>query len=168
MAISVPKLSQFFALPILAGAFALSAAGQGATNPGMSMYLEPSYDGVEREVLNPKTNTYETQRGYLSFDSREQVKFTNKTGNQFKIPYKAVRALEYSFYNPVEARKNKGAAMNVKLGGKRYLTIRYDVGAGTESAVMALDADQYQQVLGTFRSKTGVLVTHPGGYEKHW
>ena len=132
------------------------------------MYAQPSYDGVEREILNAKTNLWETQRGYLQFDAREHVKFTSKNGNEFKIPYKAVKALEFSFYNPVEVKKSKGPALNVKLGGKRYLTVRYDQGNGPESTVLALDADQYQQVLGSFRSKTNVAVSRPGGYEKHW
>ena len=164
----MPKRTHLLTFPILAGALALNAWGQGATNPGMSMYAEPSYDGVERAVMNPKTNTWETQRGYLQFDARDQVKFTNKKGNEFKIPYKAVKALEFSFYNPVEGKKAKGPAMNVKLGGKRYLTVSYDLGYGPESTVLALDPDQYQQVLGSFRSKTNVLVMRPGGYEKHW
>ena len=160
----MPKLTHF----LLAGSLAAAAFGQGATNPAMSMYAEPSYDGVEREILNPKTNRWETQKGYLMFDASEQVKFVNKNGNQFKIPYKAVKALEFSFYNPVELKKAKGPALNVKLGGKRYLTVRYDVGDGLESSILALDSDQYQQVLGTFRSKTNVIVMRPSGYEKHW
>ncbi len=164
----MPKLTQFFALPILAGAFAFSAWGQGATHPGMSIYAEPSYDGVERQVLNPKTNTWEVQRGYLMFDPAEQVKFVNKNGNQFKIPYKAVKALEFNFYNPVELKKAKSRAYNVKMGGKRFLTVRYDVGYGLESTVLAMDPDQYQQILGSFRSKTNLLVTRPGGFERHW
>ena len=165
----MPKLPQFLALPILAGSLALTAWGQGAAHPGMSIYAEPSYDGVEREVLNPKTNTWESQRGYLMFDAQEQVKFiNNNNGNGFKIPYKAVKALEFSFYNPVEVKKSKGPAFNAKLGGKRYLTIRYDQGSGMESAVIAIDPDQYQQVLGSFRSKTNVAVMRPGGYEKRW
>ena len=159
---------QSFALPILAGTLALTAWGQGAIHPGMSIYAEPSYDGVEREVLNPKTNTWDSQRGYLMFDAREQVRFINNSGNQFKIPYKAIRALEFSFYNPVEVKKAKGPAFNVKLGGKRYLTVRYDQGSGMESAVIAIDPDQYQQVLGSFRSKTNIPVMRPGGYEKRW
>ena len=162
------KLSYFLALPILAGAFVISAWGQGATHPGMSIYAEPGYDGVEREVLNPKTNTWEVQRGWLMFDSAEQVKFVNKHGSQFKIPYKSVKALEFSFYNPVELKKSKGPAFNVKLGGKRYLTVRYDLGNGPESTVLALEPDHYQQVLGSFRSKTNIAVARPGGYEKHW
>jgi len=56
----------------------------------------------------------------------------------------------------------------VKLGGKRYLTVRYDTGNGPESTVLALDPDLYQQVMGSFQSKTGVMVSRPGGYEKHW
>ena len=132
------------------------------------MYAEPSYDGVERQIMNTKTNSWETQRGYLQFDARDQVKFTNKKGVDLKIPYKAVKALEFSFYNPVEGKKAKGPAMNVKLGGKRYLTVSYDLGYGPESTVLALDPDQYQQVLGSFRSKTNVPVRRPGGFEKHW
>ena len=164
----MPQLTHFLAVPFLAGAFALSVWGQGATHPGMSIYAEPSYDGVEREILNPKTNLWESQRGWLMFDAKQEVKFVNKSGNQFKIPYKAVKALEFSFYNPVEVRRSKGPAFNVKVGGKRYLTVRYDLGYGQESSVLALDADQYQQVLGSFRSKTGVMVMRPGGHEKHW
>lgn len=164
----MPKLTHYLALPILAGAFAFSAWGQGATHPGMSIYAEPSYDGVEREILNPKTNSWEVQRGQLLFDSQEQVKFVNRYGNQFKIPYKAVKSLEMSFYNPVELKKSKGQAFNAKLGGKRFLTVRYDVGYGVESAILALDADQYQQILGSFRSKTNIAVSRPGGHEKHW
>jgi hypothetical protein len=132
------------------------------------MYAEPSYDGIEREVLNPKTNTWESQRGYLMFEAKDQLKFITKSGNQFKIPYKSVRALEVNFYNPIEAEKVKHPAFNVKLGGKRYLTVRYDLGSGPESTVMAMDPDQYQQILGSFFSKTGVRVRRPGGYEKHW
>src|SRR5947209_1507613 len=105
VATPVPKLSHFFALPMLAGTLALSAWGQGATHPGMSFYAEPSYDGVEREILNPKTNSWEVQRGYLTFDATDQVRFINRSGNQFKIPYKSVRSLEFSFYNPVDAKK---------------------------------------------------------------
>ena len=164
----MPKLSHFLAVPVLAGAFAFSAWGQGATHPGMSIYAEPSYDGVERAALNPKTNTWEAQRGWLMFDSSEQVRFVSKTGNQFKIPYKAIKALEYSFYNPVEVKKSNRPAFNVKVGGKRYLTVRYDAGSGPESMVMGLEPDHYQQVLGSFQSKTGMMVSRPGGHEKHW
>lgn len=165
----MPKLSHFFALPILAGAFAISAWGQGATHPGMSPWAEPSYDGIERVALNPKTNAWEIQRGWLMFDSTEQVRFVNKSGGQLKIPYRSIKALEYSFYNPIDNMKaSRRPALNVKLGGKRYLTVRYDAGSGPESTVIGLEPDMYQQVMGSFQSKTGMMVSRPGGYEKHW
>jgi hypothetical protein len=135
----------------------------------MSIYAEPSYDGVERALLNAKTNSWETQRGWLMFDAVDQVRFVTKTGGQFKLPYRSIKSLEYSFYSPIqEAKKAHRPAMMVKLGGKRYLTVRYDLGYGPESTVMVLEPDQYQQVMGSFQSKTGLMVAHPGGYEKHW
>lgn len=151
---------------MLAGA--ICAWGQGATHPGMSIYAEPSYDGIERAVMNPKTNTYDLQRGWLMFDSQQQVRFVNKRGNQFKLPYKAIKSLEYSFYSPVEVRKSNRAPFNPKLGGKRYLIVHYDLGNGAESTVLALEPDMYQQVMGSFQSKTGMMVLRPGGYEKRW
>jgi hypothetical protein len=168
----VPRLTHFLALPILAGALALSTSsawGQGATIENMSMNAAPSYDGVERAILNPKTNTYEMQRSWLVFDRKEEVKFVNRSGGQFRIPYRSIKAMEFSFYNPIDSMKPaKHAAFNVKVGGKRYLTVRYDVGAGAESTILAMDPDQYQQILGSFQSKTGMLVSRSGGYDKHW
>jgi hypothetical protein len=77
--------------------------------------------------------------------------------------------MDYSFYNPIEtARGSKHPAFNVKLGGKRYLSVRYDSGSGPESTVLILDPDVYQQVIGSFQAKTGMMVARPGGYEKHW
>jgi hypothetical protein len=165
----VPKLSRFFALPILAGAFAFSSWGQGgAFADGMSFYNTPSYDGVERSILNPKTNLWEVQRGWLMFDAKEQVRFLTKGGEKFRIPYKSIRSLEYSFYNPVPSASVSHSPVRVKLGGKRYLTVKFDTGAGAESMVLGLEPDQYQQVIGTFQAKTGTMALHPGGYEKHW
>ncbi|HEY3739924.1 MAG TPA: hypothetical protein VGL53_08765 [Bryobacteraceae bacterium] len=136
----------------------------------MSMNGEPSYDGVHRAILNPKTNTYMMQHTWLMFDRKEQVRFVNREGSQFKIPYRSIRSMDFNFYNPIEAMKPaKHAAFNVKVGGKRYLTIHYDVGSGPESTILALDPDQYQQVIGSFQSKTGILVSRPNaGYDKHW
>ena len=168
----MPRLTSFFALPILAGALALSTSsawGQGANIENMSMNAEPSYDGVWRAIVDPKTNTYEMQHSWLVFDRKEEVKFVNKAGGQFRIPYRAIKKMEFSFYNPIESVKpSKHAAFNVKVGGKRYLTLRYDLGAGPESTVMSMEPDQYQQILGSFQSKTGMLVSRSGGYDKHW
>ena len=101
--------------------------------------------------------------------TKEEVKFVNKAGGQFRIPYRAIKKMEFSFYNPIESVKpSKHAAFNVKVGGKRYLTLRYDLGAGPESTVLSMEPDQYQQILGSFQSKTGMLVSRSGGYDKHW
>ena len=165
----MPKLSRFFALPILVGAFALSSWGQGAIMEGMSMYNTPSFDGVERSVLNPKTNHWDVQHGWLMFDAREQVRFVTKNGAQFRIPYKSIKSMEYYFYNPIDTGASTGRGpLQVKIGGKRYLAVRFDAGSGPESTVLALEPDQYQQVIGSFQAKTGTMVLHPGGYEKHW
>ncbi len=164
----MPKLSQFIALPMLASAFAFFAWGQGATHPGMSLYAEPSFDRIERAVLNPKTNTYDVQRGWLMFDSKEQVRFVSKSGNQLKIPYKSIKSLEFSFYNPVEMSKSSRPPLNAKIGGKRYLVVHYDLGSGAESSVLGLEPEMYQQVIGSFQSKTGMMALRPGGYEKRW
>ena len=135
----------------------------------MSFLAEPSYDGIDRSVLNPKTNTWEVQHGWLMFEAKEQVKFVSRGGTQFKIPYSSIKALEYSFYNPMDAtRVQKHPAFNVKVGGKRYLIVRYDTGGGMESTVIGIQPDQYQQVMGSFQSKTGMMASHPGGYEKRW
>jgi hypothetical protein len=168
----VPRLTHFFALPILAGALALSTSsawGQGANIENMSMNAEPSYDGVERAVLNPKTSTYEMQHSWLVFDRKEQVKFVTRSGSEFKIPYRSIKRMEFSFYNPIDSlRPTKRASFNMKVGGKRYLTVRYDLGSGPEATIMSMDPDQYQQILGSFQSKTGMLVVRPGGYDKHF
>lgn len=133
------------------------------------MYADPSYDGIERAALNTKTNTWEIQRGWLMFDPTEQVRFVSKGGAQVRIPYKSIQTMQYSFYNPVQtAKASHRPPFNVKLGGKRYLTVRYDLGNGPESTVMILNPDLYQQVIGSFQAKTGVMVSRPGGYEKHW
>ena len=133
------------------------------------MYAQPSYDGIERTALNPKTNAWETQRGWLMFDANDQVRFVSRSGSQTRIPYKGIKTMEYSFYSPVETAKTaRHAAFNVKLGGKRYLTVRYETGSGLETSVLVLDPDVYQQVIGSFQSKTGTMVSRPGGFEKHW
>ena len=167
VATPVPKLSRFFALPILAGACALSSWAQGAIMEGMSFYNVASYDGVERSVMNPKTNHWDTQHGWLMFDAKEQVRFVTKSGEKIRIPYRSIKTMEYSFYNPIDTGTGHGP-VRVKLGGKRYLTVNFQTGAGPESMVLALEPDQYQQVIGTFQAKTGSMVTRPGGYEKHW
>jgi hypothetical protein len=163
----VPKLSRFFALPILAGAFALSSWAQGALMEGMSFYNAASYDLVGRSVLNPKTNQWDTQHGWLMFDPKEQVRFVTKSGEKMRIPYRSIKTMEYSFYNPIDPGTGHGP-MRVKLGGKRYLTVFFQTGAGLESTVFSLEPDEYQQVIGTFQAKTGMMVLRPGGYEKHW
>jgi hypothetical protein len=165
------SLIQSLALPILACAFAFSSSawGQGASIENMSMTDQPSYDGVERAILNPKTNSYEMQRSWLMFDSKEQVRVVNRNGGQFKIPYRSIKTMEFSFYNPLDSMKaSKHSSSNMKLGGKRYLTVHYDLGSGVESTILSMQPDQYQQILGSFQAKTGMMVVRPGGYEKHW
>lgn len=156
----------FLLIPL---AVATTCWAQGALPERTSISATRNYDMVEREVLNPKDNTWRTQHGSLLFDAREQVRFVSSAGGQFRLPYRAIRAIEYSFYNPVESSKNWTPSVKLKVGGKRYLTIRYDVGNGVESTILALQPEHYQQVIGTFQSKTGIIVARDiGGYEKHW
>jgi hypothetical protein len=139
--------------------------GQGAVHEGMSMYASKAYDGVEREMAGQDGGRMVIQRGMLTFDPRDQVKFVSEDGAELRIPYKAIKALDYSFYNPIQERHESSSKFVPKLhkiGGKRYLTVHYESAQGLQSTVMAFDPDRYQRVFGTFITKTGLMINRTG------
>ena len=146
--------------------------GQGATHEGMSMYQPKTYDGVEREMLDG--DKLVLQRGLLNFDGRLQVTFVAEDGAKLSIPYKSIRSLDFSFYNPIQAPRKEAAASRFnpvghfampkmhKIGGKRYLTVKYETAEGLQSTVIAMEPERYSTVLGTFRTKTGLPINRTG------
>ena len=158
---------KFFAMTVVTATGLTFGQGMvshlGAGHEGMSMYASRAYDGVEREMSSGKHLV--VQRGVLTFDARESVKFVAEDGDQLMVPYKSIKSLEYSFYNPIQERRESGSKFVPKfhkVGGKRYLIVRYESAEGLQSTVMAFEPDRYQRVLGTFVSKTGLPINRVG------
>jgi hypothetical protein len=159
---------KYFGMTLLAGLLSTALWGQGATYEGMSMYQPKTYDGVEREML--AGDKLVTQRGLLNFDGREKVSFIAENGAQLMIPYKAIKALDFSFYNPIQVPRKETATSRFvpkmhKMGGKRYLTVKYDTAEGLQSTVIAMEPDRYSTVLSTFSTKTGLPINRTGSEE---
>jgi hypothetical protein len=154
-------------------AFLLTIAGaalglaQGALSPNSSYFNAPTYPSVTR-VGAGHNNT-----GWLAFEPTNEVRFVPKAGEEIRIPYRAIKELQYEktmaqTASNTQTRKKSKFALPVKMNfvSKHQLTINYEAAYGPESATLWLDPSNYQSVLGTLHSKTGLTVKRQG--ENAW
>jgi hypothetical protein len=145
---------------------AASILAQGALSPNSSYYHAPTYPSVTR-VGAGHNNT-----GWLAFESTGEVRFVPKAGEEVRIPYRAIKEIQYEktmaqVESSKKAKKSK-FSLPVKMNfvAKHQLTIQYEAPYGPETATLWLDPSNYQGVLGTFHSKTGLTVKRSG--ENSW
>lgn len=145
---------------------AASILAQGALSPNSSYYYAPTYPSVTR-VGAGHNNT-----GWLAFESTSEVRFVPKAGEEIRIPYRAIKEIQYEktvaqVENSKKSKKSK-FALPVKMNfvAKHQLTIQYEAPYGPETATLWLDPSNYQSVLGTIHSKTGLQVKRTG--ENSW
>ena len=152
-----------FLLTIVGAAIGLA---QGALSPNSSYYNAPTYPSVTR-VGAGHNNT-----GWLAFEPTSEVRFVPKAGEEIRIPYRAIKEIQYEktvaqVDNNKPRRKSK-FSVPVKLNfiGKHQLTIQYEAPYGPETATLWLDPSNYQNILGTIHTKTGLQVKRQG--ENSW
>ena len=150
-----------FLLTLISAAVGL---GQGALSPSSSYFFAPTYSDVTRVTSgSPKP-------GWLTFDATGELRFVAKGGEEVRIPYRAIKTLQYEVAaGQVESKRRKSKfAVPVKMNmvAKHQLTILYQAPSGPESATLWLDGRNYQSILGTLHSKTGLPVRRVG--ENSW
>lgn len=143
-----------FLLTAVTAAFCFA---QGALPANSSFYSTPTYPDVTKLGTGP---------GWLQFDAKSEMRFVPKQGEEVRIPYKAIKNLQYERASkpPVEKANKSKWSMPVKMNfiSKHQVTIRYDAEQGPESATLWLDNSNYQSVLGTLKAKTGLQVERTG------
>lgn len=150
-------------LTIVSAALGLA---QGALSPNSSYFNSPTYPSVTR-VATDRTNI-----GWLAFEPTGDLRFVPKAGEEVRIPYRAIKDLQYEktiaqVESTKQRRKSKFALpAKMNLVGRHQLTIRYEAASGPESATLWLDGSNYQSILGTLHSKTGLQVKRTG--ENSW
>lgn len=139
---------------------ALTAAlsfAQGALPSNSSFFSTPTYPDVTKLGSGP---------GWLQFDARNEMKFVPKRGEEVRIPYKAIKNLQYerATQPPVQKAHKSKFPMPVRMNfaAKHQVTIRYDAEHGPETTTLWLDGSNYQSVLGTLTAKTGLNVERTG------
>ena len=157
-----PKMMKAFLLTVVSAAVGLA---QGALSPESSYFNAPTYPNVTRVASG------ESKLGWLTFDATGEVRFVPKAGEEVHIPYRAIKTMQYEVATaPVDSSKRRKSkfALPAKMNliGKHQLTILYEAPYGPESATLWLDGRNYQNVLGTLRSKTGLPVRRTG--ENSW
>jgi hypothetical protein len=146
-----------FVLFVFAAALGLA---QGAISPRSSFYSSPTYP----DVTHVGTGT-----GWLQFDAKNEMRFVAKKGEEFRIPYKAIKNLQYEKATepPAERASAKpksrwSVPVKMNFAPKHQVTIRYESATGPETATLWLDRSNYQNVLGTLTAKTGLAVERTG------
>ena len=151
---------------LLAVVCAVAGLAQGALSPDSSFFYAPTYPAVTR------VGAGSTNIGWLAFESTGEVRFVPKAGEEIRIPYRAIKDMQYEKavvqVESTKPRRKSKFALPVKMNlvGKHQLTIRYEAANGPESTTLWLDGSNYQNILGTLRSKTGVSVKRLG--ENSW
>jgi hypothetical protein len=150
-----------FLLTIACAAVGLA---QGALSPNSSYYDAPTYPSVTR------VGAGHNNAGWLAFEPTSEVRFVPKAGEEIRIPYRAIKAIQYekTTAQVEKPRRKSKFSMPVKMNfvAKHQLTINYEAPYGPESATLWLDPSNYQSVLGTFHAKTGIPVKRTG--ENSW
>jgi hypothetical protein len=155
----------FFTLAILTLALvaAPSVSAQGAM-PSYSSFTEPA-EFTDVSCLADADS--KPAHGLLSFDALSQVRCKSPDGAGFSIPYTSVTRLvfhenektdttsRFSFHDLLPTRDK----LKTALTAERYLTIYYkDTEGHTRSAVVRIDAKNWQMVLAVAENKTGLAV----------
>jgi hypothetical protein len=146
---------------LLTVATATLGLAQGALSPNASFFYTPTYSDVTKVGSGT---------GWLAFDAKKEMRFIPKKGEEIRIPYSAIKDLEYAKATqpPVERAHKSKFSLPVKMNfiGKHQVTIHYAAPSGDETATLWLEGSNYQNVLGTLHAKTGLQVKRTGqGWE---
>jgi hypothetical protein len=148
---------------LTAVATAVLGLAQGALPTTSSYYYTPTY----KDVTKVGTGT-----GWLAFDAKSEMRFVPKNGEEVRIPYKAIKDLEYERALEAPAAKSQAKAKSkwalpfsmkkLNFISRHQVKIQYDVAEGKETATLWLDGSNYEKILGTLQAKTGLAVKRTG------
>lgn len=157
----------------LAGVMLAEVKG-GAVHPKMSYYYDQTYTDVLRVEPSGQAGIVEVAEGKLHFDAKGNMQFLSASGAELSIPYNAVRGAIYergrSFKTAHKPSKFNPSWSPFKPGirSKHVLTVHYDANGEMKDMVMRLEGHNYQNIIGTLESKTGVTVERPGVGTRNW